>query len=77
MKPTLKVLAFPVVLALLLLSGEVRGRAVAEGEQGLDNHAEAILEKLEVSEVGDDDNPCIHKGRFWDIDVRKVANYFT
>lgn len=64
----MKMFSLCVVLMATLLTGEVRGRVI---EEDLPKHL-----RLEVPETEDVSNPCVYVGRYFTIDVRRVAEQF-
>ncbi len=62
MKPTIVL-----IVGLIMVIGEGRGKAITE----------QILNSPQPQGISDDADPCVFRGKYWTVNVQKVANYFS
>ena len=74
----MKSLAVVITLAAVLLAGKVSGRSVQDTPEHPKAGDREVLEVIDLARTdsGDGGDPCVHKGRYFTVDVRKVARQF-
>ena len=59
-----------------LLTGEVTAKAVHDQEKPEDDFKTEDVLRLDAAPVNNNSNPCVYRGRYFTVDVRKIAAAF-